>query len=306
MLNLRWVDLPGDLAALENLVARIEEHDGHPAMGERKYFHLLDSPSDSDAFPPGLVAEDDGGRMVGYLATLEEDSRLWTVEAAVSPDCRSDGHLTHLLAEAGRAVGNRGGRSVRLWAYVPELARAAERAGFVLERELYHMRVPLPLGERPQFPPGIAIRGFRDGLDEDAWLEGNNRAFAGHPETGNWAFADLERRRRRPWFSSEGLRMAWDGDDLAGFCWTKVPSSGAGEIYVIAVLPGYQGRGLGRALLLEGIRHMHERDRAPACVLYVDASNLPAVNMYRSMGFRHHHTDRSYLGQLRANGPGGG
>ena len=105
MLNLRWVDLPGDLAALENLVARIEEHDGHPAMGERKYFHLLDSPSDSDAFPPGLVAEDDGGRMVGYLATLEEDSRLWTVEAAVSPDCRSDGHLTHLLAEAGRAVG---------------------------------------------------------------------------------------------------------------------------------------------------------------------------------------------------------
>lgn len=305
MLNLRWVDLPGDLDALENLVARIEEHDGHPAMGERKYFHLVDPPSQADAFPPGLVAEDDGGRIVGYLALLEEDSRLWTVETVVGPDYRSDVHLSHLLAEAGRAVGTRGGRRIRLWAYVPELTRAAENAGFALERELHHMRLPLPLGERPRFPPEIAIRGFREGVDEEAWLDGNNRAFAGHPENGDWRIADLDRRRRRPWFSSEGLRMAWEGEDLAGFCWTKVPSSRAGEIYVIAVLPGYQGKGLGKALLLEGIRHMHERDRAPACVLYVDAGNLAAVNMYRSMGFRHHHTDRSYLGQLRADDPEG-
>lgn len=305
MLNLRWADLPGDLTALENLIARIEEHDGHLAMGERKYFHLVDPPSPADAFPPGLVAEDGGGKTVGYLALLEEDSRLWTVEAVVSPDYRSDVHLSHLLAEAGRAVGTRGGRKIRLWAYVPELARAAENAGFALERELHHMRLPLPLGERPRFPPQIAIRGFREGVDEEAWLDGNNRAFAGHPENGNWGIADLDRRRRRPWFSSEGLRMAWDGDDLAGFCWTKVPSSRAGEIYVIAVLPGHQRKGLGKALLLEGIRHMHDRDRALACVLYVDARNLAAVNMYRSMGFRHHHTDRSYLGQLRADGPEG-
>ena len=303
MLNLRWVDLPSDLAALENLVARIEEHDGHPAMGERKYFYLVDPPSHADPFPPGLVAEDDGGRIVAYLAMLQEDSRLWTVEAAVSPDYRGDVHLSELLAEAGTAVGTRGGRIIRLWAYIPELTRAAETAGFTLERELYHMRAPLPIAERPYFPPEIAIRGFQEGVDEEAWLDGNNRAFAGHPENGNWGIADLDRRRRRPWFSPEGLRMAWDGDDLAGFCWTKVPSSRAGEIYVIAVLPGYQGRGLGKALLLEGIRHMHDSDRALACVLYVDATNLPAVNMYRSMGFRHHHTDRSYLGQLRADDP---
>lgn len=303
MLNVRWVDLPSDLAALESLIARIEEHDRHPAMGERKYFHLVDPPPHADAFPPGLVAEDEGGGTVGYLALLKEDSRLWTVEAAVRPEYRSDVHLSDLLTEAGRAVGTRGGRGIRLWAYVPELTRAAETAGFALERELYHMRVPLPLGERPHFPPEIAIRGFREGVDEQAWLDGNNRAFAGHPENGDWGIADLDRRRRRPWFSSEGLRMAWDGDDLAGFCWTKVPSSRAGEIYVIAVLPGYQGRGLGKALLLEGIRHMHDGEGALACVLYVDAANLPAVNMYRSMGFRHHHTDRSYLGHLRADDP---
>lgn len=304
MLNLRWVDLPRDLNAVEALVARIEEHDGHPAMGERKYFHVVDPPSDADHSRPGLVAEDREGRVVAYLAMLEEHSRLWTVEAAVSPGYRSDLHLSELLAGAGRAVGDRGGRSIRLWAYIPELTKAAEAGGFTLERELHHMRVPLPLAEQPRFPPEIVVRGFREGMDEMAWLEGNNLAFAGHPENGDWGLADLDRRRRRPWFSSEGLRMAWDGEKLAGFCWTKVPSSRAGEIYVIAVLPGYQGRRLGKALLLEGIRHMHDSDNALACVLYVDAANLPAVNMYRSMGFRHHHTDRSYLCQLQADDRG--
>ncbi len=303
MLYLRWVDLPSDLAALDNLVARVEEHDGHPAMGERKYFYLVDPPSHADPSRPGLVAEDGGGKIVAYLAMLEEGSRLWTVEAAVSPDYRSERHLSDLLAEAGRAVGTLGGRSIRLWAYIPKLSQAAETAGFTLERELHHMRVPLPLAERPRFPPEIAVRGFQEGVDEEAWLDGNNQAFAGHPENGDWGVADLDRRRRRPWFSSEGLRMAWDGEALAGFCWTKVPSSRAGEIYVIAVLPGYQGRGLGKALLLEGIRHMHDSDHAVACVLYVDATNLPAVNMYRSMGFHHHHTDRSYVCQLPADNP---
>lgn len=303
MLNLRRVDMSADLVALKALIARIEDFDGHPALGERKYFYLVDPPSRADPPPPGLVAEDGRGRIVAYLAMLEEGRRLWTVEAAVSPDYRRAGHLSTLLAKAGQAVRRRGGRSIRLWAYIPELTQAAEAAGFSLERELDHMRVPLPLSQRPEFPPEIAVRGFREGVDEEVWLEGNNRAFAGHPENGNWGIADLDRRRRRPWFSSEGLRMAWDGDALAGYCWTKVPSSRAGEIYVIGVLPGYQGRGLGKALLLEGIRHMYESDQARACVLYVDASNTPAVNMYRSMGFSHHHTDRSYLRQLAVNNP---
>ncbi len=301
MSNLRRVDLQSDRAALEALIANIEEHDRHPALGERKHFYLVDPLLDTGAFPPGLVAEDGSGSIVAYLAILGEDEELWTVEAAVHPDYRNPSLLRGFLQAAGQEVGGRGGRSIRLWAYVPEVVRAAEAAGFGLERELYHMRAPLPLPEAPKFPPGIEVRGLREGVDEAAWLEGNNRAFSGHPENGSWGVADLDRRRRRPWFSSEGLRMAWDGDVLAGFCWTKVPSSRAGEIYVIGVIPGYQGKGLGRALLLEGIRHMYSHHHAQACVLYVDAANIPAVNMYRSMGFRHDHTDRSYLHQLESN-----
>ena len=233
-------------------------------------------------------------------ALVEEEGGWWTVETVVHPERRTASVLDTLLEKAADTVLSRGGRGLRLWVYVPEAVEAAERAGFELERELYHMRAPLPLAAPPRFPPGVEVAGFREGVDETTWLEANNRVFHGHPENGNWELEDLDRRRRLPWFSPEGLRMAWEGETLAGFCWTKTPSARAGEIYVIGVLPEYQGMGLGRALLLEGAGHMHTRRRARSCVLYVDAANAPALNMYRSMGFGHHHTDRSYL--LRPGG----
>lgn len=299
-MNLRNVDLRTDLDSLQRLIADIEEHDLHPALGERKYFQLVDPPVDPGAKSIGLLAEGDRG-LLSYLAFMEEDGGVWTVETAVHPDYRKAWVLEALLQRAFSEVKGRGGVAVRLWAYNPQVVEAAERAGFGRERELHHLRAPLPLAESTRIPSGIEVRGFREGIDEEAWLEGNNRIFSGHPENGSWGLEDLDRRRRRAWWSSEGLRMAWDGEALAGFCWTKVPSPRAGEIYVIGVVPGYQRMGLGKALLLEGLSHMYTFHHAEAGVLYVDAANSPAVNMYLSLGFRHHHSDHSYLLTLDAS-----
>ena len=296
-MKLRAVDFGTDSGTLLTFIADVERHDLHPALGERKHFYLLDPPLGADSTPPGLVMEEHS-RVLAYVAFMEETQGLWTIETVVHPEHRRESFLDGLLESARLQVLARGGAGIRLWAYIPEVKSAAERVGFRLERQLYHLRAPLPLTELPRFDESIVVRGFRQGVDEEAWLEGNNQVFAGHPENGDWGLADLDRRRRRPWFSPEGLRMAWDGEILAGFCWTKVPSPRAGEIYVIGVLPGYQGRGLGKALLLEGVRHMHTHHRARACVLYVDGGNEPALNMYRSMGFTRHHTDHSYLQTL--------
>jgi len=292
-LNVRNVVLPNDFTMLENLIADIEAADGHPALGERKYLNLVEPLPEAATPTRGLVVEDSSG-MFSFLASVEEEEGLFTIEMAIHPARRQGPVVDALLERAMAAAAEEGATQIRLWAYVPEVMQAAERAGFGSERELLHLKVPLPLPHTPRFPPHIEIRGFREGLDETRWLEANNQVFSGHPENGNWGLADLDRRRRRPWFSSRGFRMAWDGEVLAGFCWTKTPSPAAGEIYVIGVPPDYQGMGLGRALLLEGINHMHTREGARACVLYVDASNTAAFNMYQSMGFRYHHTDRSY------------
>jgi mycothiol synthase len=92
--------------------------------------------------------------------------------------------------------------------------------------------------------------------------------------------------------------MAWyassDRESLAGFCWIKREIAGEGEIYVIAVDPAYQGRGIGRALVVDGIGRMESAgDRL--VFLYTDANNTAGLTLYRSLGFYLDHVDRSFV-----------
>jgi mycothiol synthase len=99
------------------------------------------------------------------------------------------------------------------------------------------------------------------------------------------------------WFDPEGLRMAWAGERLAGFCWTKIHPGGDGEIYIIGLHPDFQGRGLGRPLVLEGFRHLHERG-CGRVFLYTEEDNGAAVRLYEKVGMQVVETHRSYLRAL--------
>ena len=237
-----------------------------------------------------LLAPGADGSLAGYAHLGGESGEL-----VVHPAARRRGHGTALLRAAGEGP-------LSFWAHGDEPgARAfAEGNGFERVRVLWQMRRALTDPLPPEvFPEGVSVRGFRPGHDEKAWLGVNSRAFAHHPEQGRWTEHDLAMREAEPWFDPAGFLLAVDiADTVLGFHWTKVhPAAGdqpaIGEIYVLGVDPGGHRKGLGSALSIAGLRHLHEQGLT-AALLYVDESNTAAVALYRRLGFEVFSADVAY------------
>lgn len=171
----------------------------------------------------------------------------------------------------------------------PAASRLAGTHGWVRERDLWVMRRPAadPLPAMPQ--DGVEIRGYRDS-DAKEVVRVNAAAFASHPEQGSMDLGNLARRMAEPWFEPEGLLVADSGSGLLGFHWTKRHNAALGEVYVVGVDPAAQGRGLGRALTLAGLRHLAGLGLSEV-ILYVEADNAAAIRLYTGLGFTHHDAD---------------
>ncbi|HET6937346.1 MAG TPA: mycothiol synthase, partial [Nocardioides sp.] len=134
-------------------------------------------------------------------------------------------------------------------------------------------------------PDDVTVRGYRD-ADRDEVLRVNAAAFAHHPEQGSMDADDLAARMAEDWFDAAGLLVADGGNRLLGFHWTKQHSAGLGEVYVVAVDPDAQGRGLGKLLTLAGLYHLAGLG-VDEVLLYVESDNAPAVRLYSGLGFTH-------------------
>ena len=277
--------------------------EGHRPVGEHKYSHLAVGAQQW----VGVMAYDDD-RLVGYAHTRWNSAGVtprMAVEVVVHPDYYGLDVATRLLQETRSVLARAGGGVLFLWVHRVEDSSdtLAARLGFEVQRELAFMARPLPEPPpHPAWPPGVEVRAYRPDVDDDEFLRVNNAAFKGHPENGGWDAEDFAQRRALDWFDAAGLLMAWDGDRLVGFHWTKwhsheseeVPAhEPVGEVYVLGVDPVMQGTGLGRALLRAGLRHLYDR----ACrqsILYVDCANTGAVKLYESEGFVTHYREVCY------------
>jgi mycothiol synthase len=289
-------------AAVASLDAAYRDATGHVALGEAVWIDL-DSPGPGSA---GFFAYDDD-RPVGYVHVARADNEAagnadqWAVGLVVEPSEIGAGVTGALLAAAREHVSASGGGTLVLWRLGPSDDEDADvrDAGFAVSRELFQMRVPLPIAEEPRWPAGVAVRTFRPGEDDDAWIAVNNRAFASHAEQGGWTRTTLQRRTAEPWFDPSLFFVATDERGaLIGFNWCKVHEpTGAepalGEIFVIGVDPEATVKGVGRPLALTGLDAMAQRG-APTGMLYCAADNDRALRLYRSLGFDVHRVDRAY------------
>ncbi|UOD80274.1 mycothiol synthase [Paenarthrobacter ureafaciens] len=295
------------------LGAAAAESDGNPPLseqtlvtlrgsagGEHRVLSLALYAPDEDSDP--ATAED----LAGIAVVIESQDGSGVLELAVHPSYRNRGVAGRLLAALQE---KRGFDGLTAWSHGNHEAAAelASRFGYGPVRELRKMRLMSSSSSLPDaaLPPGVTLRAFVPGQDEQAWLAANRAAFAHHPEQGSMTLADLKAREEETWFDPEGFLLAVDADGtLLGYHWTKVhpkqgPHPAIGEVYVVGVTPDAQGSGLGKALTVAGIRHLQEKG-LHAVMLYVDADNEAAVALYRKLGFVRWDTDVMY-GPLPGN-----
>jgi mycothiol synthase len=291
----------GDLAAAAELLRVFSEAEGHEPLGDHRW--LQSGQIDPDGITSFLAWEDRCFFPVGY-AQVQATTGPYSVEVVAAAACGDDRVevATALLSAALEEVRRNGGGPVQWW--VPKAGpvddEVAKAAGLADCRDLYQMRRALPVAEKELW---VATRRFVPGRDELAFLEVNNRAFSWHPEQGGWDLATMLSREAEPWFDPAGFLLHEREGRLAAFCWTKVHDVDPplGEIYVIAVDPSFQGLGLGRQLVLAGLAHLAGAGLRTA-MLYVDATNRPALRLYEELGFSIHHVDRAYSGEVGAGG----
>jgi mycothiol synthase len=260
---------------VDRVVAASTEHDGAEPLDEAARMSLAHHGLSTYA----LWVADDGFALL----------RGHDLDLAVAPGAR--GHGTgRALAEAALADAP---PALTTWSHAdhPAAAELARRFGFRVVRRLWVMSREAGPVDVPEIE-GVTIRGYRDS-DAAEVLRVNAAAFAHHPEQGSMDAANLAERMAEPWFDPAGLLVADSGDGLLAFHWTKQHSPELAEVYVVAVDPAAQGRGLGKAVTAAGLTHLAFRG-VHRIILYVESDNDPAIATYSKLGFHHTSTHVQY------------
>lgn len=87
---------------------------------------------------------------------------------------------------------------------------------------------------------------------------------------------------------ANNIYVALSGRKLVGFVGIKIhPEDNMGEIYIIAVAPSFQRRGIGRALMLYAEQQIRECGMAMVMVETVgDSGHEPARRTYEAQGYQ--------------------
>jgi mycothiol synthase len=275
-----------DLAAIAAL--------GHAAVERGEYPDATHA--DVERNLAGLAAEPDaafvaveGDHVAGYVAPRLND--LY-VEAAH----RRRGLATALVEAALPFVREVLGHPYLLLHVPPgdnPGRRFAEARGFAYRASLFWMeRSAVAACPPPEFPAGFVVRSWEPKRDTiPALVTLLNASFADHPTPVSWTEAVIAATNGSPAFDPGDLLLVAPADDperAVGFCRTRRyvdDDPPYGEVKLIGVLPAWRGRGLGRALLRWGVRHLQGHD-LPTIALAVSAANEHALRMYEAHGFR--------------------
>lgn len=167
--------------------------------------------------------------------------------------------------------------------------RLAETHGFTLDDEGYvRLEHSLDTLEAvPTLPEGFVLRELRGEEEAEAYAEAHRAAFESTSMTAEWRRRTLRMPGYRP---DLDLVIAAPDGTLAGFCvgW-YAPTRGIAQIEPMGIHPRFQGRGLGRILLLEML-HRFKAVGARRGTVETNVGRGPARAAYEAVRFTQTHT----------------
>jgi mycothiol synthase len=278
-----------------DLINRTTHDDGTPPIAEHILLHLRYGGDKADSH---LLVEKDN-QVIGYAHLDQTDLVAGPcAELVVDPSYRGEGVGRQLLSEAIKICG----KTLRLWVHgEAEVAHSlAASFNFKKIRTVLQMSKSLTdIQPLPVIDKEIIIRNFLPRIDNDDWLDLNNKVFKDHPEQGGWRLSDLNHRLSEEWFDEKGFFIAEKNKQVIASTWTKVHGEHShdhdgeaqshahpeiGEIYITAVDPEYTGLGIGKALTITALNYLKYHGLTSA-MLYVDKDNKAALSLYSSLGF---------------------
>jgi GNAT superfamily N-acetyltransferase len=146
-------------------------------------------------------------------------------------------------------------------------------------------------------PPGGGVRSYQAG-DEAAWVAIVNDAFGfDHPAEWFWQrLGDGQFRPERVWFATlDGQPVATAAAWLEPDRWDQA----TGVLHMVAALAAHRGRGLGRLACLAALHQLAAEGRARVR-LRTDDHRLPAIRVYRGLGFEPFDCHESHAGRWAA------
>lgn len=212
----------------------------------------------------------------------------------VHPDHRRKGLATQLYYSALRRASSLGARVVQ--GDIGEGNIAARnwlsRLDFRFIRRFLELRLDLTEARLVDAAnTHFTCRHLRRG-EEGVLAEIQNRSFAGTWGYNTGTVEEIAYRVSLSDCCPEGIILVCEGEQPAGYCWvtmrTEVDASAGtrkGRIYMLGVLPGHRGRGLGRVSLLTGLSYLRSQG-VEIAELTVDSENREACALYKSVGFR--------------------
>ncbi len=190
---------------------------------------------------------------------------------------------THIAREIGKPT------IYMLWGLHTDdvLARHFRQRGYHLRRGYIHLTRELE-GAIPEtnVPEGFVLRACRGEAEVTARARSQYGAFG-----SSAAFADYEQRFRNfmhsPVYDPEldVVCVAQDGR-VGAFCIVWIdPINRVGLFEPVGTHPDFQRRGLGRAVMLEGLRRLKERGMQ-AAIVSSNEDNQAGINLYEAVGFQ--------------------